>query len=283
SWLIAAACLCLICGPVTPVHSQSISGDILGTVSDQSGSVVPGAKIILTAVGTGSTLTATSDDGGNYLFAQLKPGHYRLEASKEGFQTGTISDIELLVGQRPRVDIVLQIGAITQTVEVSVGGVQLLETQTSSMGQVVQEKPIVELPLNGRNFMQLAILSAGVAPIGTGASPASFWTGAGSGQVTTSVAGLRESNESFLVNGIETRNARFGSVGLRPSIDAIQEFKMQTSNFSAEFGRSSAIVNSTLKSGINALHGTADEVFRNSAMDANDFSLNSAGRPTPQF
>ena len=99
SWLIAAACLCLICGPVTPVHSQSISGDILGTVSDQSGSVVPGAKIILTAVGTGSTLTATSDDGGNYLFAQLKPGHYRLEASKEGFQTGTISDIELLVGQ----------------------------------------------------------------------------------------------------------------------------------------------------------------------------------------
>jgi Carboxypeptidase regulatory-like domain len=279
----ALVCLSLILGQTRWLPAQSISGDILGTVTDQSGSVVPGVKMTLTAVGTGVTLTTTTDEGGSYLFSQLKPGHYRLDATKEGFRTGAISDIQLLVGQRPRVDITLQVGELTQSVEVSVGGVQLLETQTSSMGQVVQEKPIVELPLNGRNFMQLAVLSAGVAPIGTGVSPASFWTGAGNGQVTTSVAGLRESNTSFLVGGIETRNARFGSVGLRPSIDAIQEFKMQTSNFSAEFGRSSAIVNSTLKSGSNALHGTAYEFLRNSSLDANDFFLNSAGRPTPQF
>jgi hypothetical protein len=281
--LVLLVCFYLPLVYTGPAYSQSITGDILGTVQDPSGAVVPAAKVILTGVGTGVAFTATTDDGGNYLFAQIKPGHYRLDVSKEGFQITTISEVELLVGQRPRVDIVLQVGAVTQTVEVSAGGVQLLDTQTAAMGQVIQERPIVDLPLNGRNFMQLAVLSAGVAPILTGVSPASFWTGAGNGQVTTSVAGLRESNESFLVDGIETRNARFGSVGLRPSVDAIQEFKMQTSNFSAEFGRSSAIINTTLKSGSNSLHGTLFEFLRNSDLDANDFFLNSANQSIPPF
>lgn len=281
--LVLLVCFYLPLVYTGPAYSQSITGDILGTVQDPSGAVVPAAKVTLTGVGTGVAFTATTDDGGNYLFAQIKPGHYRLDVSKEGFQITTISDVELLVGQRPRVDIVLQVGAVTQTVEVSAGGVQLLDTQTAAMGQVIQERPIVDLPLNGRNFMQLAVLSAGVAPILTGVSPASFWTGAGNGQVTTSVAGLRESNESFLVDGIETRNARFGSVGLRPSVDAIQEFKMQTSNFSAEFGRSSAIINTTLKSGSNSLHGTLFEFLRNSDLDANDFFLNSANQSIPPF
>jgi Carboxypeptidase regulatory-like domain len=203
-------------------------------VQDSSGAVVPGATITLSAVDTGATQTSTTDSGGNYLFAQLKPGRYSVAVSKEGFQTRTISQVELLVGQRPRVDITLAVGAVAQSVEVSAGGVQLLETQTSTMGQVIQEKPVQELPLNGRNFMQLAVLSPGVAPVGTGVSPATGWVG--QSNVTTSVAGLRESNESFLVDGIESRNARFGSVGLRPSPEAIQEFKMQTSDFSAEFG-----------------------------------------------
>ena len=281
--LVLLVCFYLPLVYTGPAYSQSITGDILGTVQDPSGAVVPAAKVTLTGVGTGVASTATTDDGGNYLFAQIKPGHYRLDVSKEGFQITTISEVELLVGQRPRVDIVLQVGAVTQTVEVSAGGVQLLDTQTAAMGQVIQERPIVDLPLNGRNFMQLAVLSAGVAPILTGVSPASFWTGAGNGQVTTSVAGLRESNESFLVDGIETRNARFGSVGLRPSVDAIQEFKMQTSNFSAEFGRSSAIINTTLKSGSNSLHGTLFEFLRNSDLDANDFFLNSANQSIPPF
>src|SRR5437899_1201053 len=175
----------------------------------------------------------------------------------------------------------LAVGAVAQSVEVSAGGVQLLETQTSTMGQVIQEKPVQELPLNGRNFMQLAVLSPGVAPVGTGVSPATGWVG--QSNVTTSVAGLRESNESFLVDGIESRNARFGSVGLRPSPEAIQEFKMQTSDFSAEFGRSSAIINTTLRSGSNTLHGSAYEFIRNSSLDANDFFLNLASASKPQF
>ncbi len=264
-----------------PGFGQLITGDILGTIQDSTGAVVPGAKVSLTAVDTGHRFEANSDASGGYIFAQLKPGHYKVQASKEGFRTENVSDIDLLVGQRPRVDITLQVGAVAQEIEVSAGGVQLLESQTSAIGEVMQERPVQELPLNGRNFMQLAVLSPGVAPVGTGVSPATIWVG--QSNVTTSVSGLRESNESFLLDGIESRNARFGSVGLRPSPEAIQEFKMQTSNFSAEYGRSAAIINTTLKSGGNALHGSAYEFIRNSALDANNFFLNLAGAPKPQF
>ncbi len=260
---------------------QAITGDILGTVQDSTGAVVPGAKVTLTAVDTGIKLEATSDAGGNYLFAQLKPGAYNLSASKEGFQTQTTSNIELQVGQRPRVDIALQIGAVTQSIEVSAGGVQLLETQTSTVGQVVDNRDVTELPLNGRNFINLMLTTAGVAPLLNGVAEASFWTG--QNMVSNSVAGLRESNESFLVDGIESRSARFGGVGLRPSIDAIQEFNMQTSDFSAEFGRSSTVVNTTLKSGSNHIHGTAFEFIQNSKLDANDFFNNLSGTPNPIF
>ncbi len=265
------------------LFAQAITGDILGTVRDASGAVVPGAKVVLTQTTTGVKFMATTDTGGNYLFAQLKPNRYSLTVSKHGFQSTTVSDIDLLVGQRPRVDVVLQVGSVTETVNVNAGGIQLLDTQTSSMGQVLEDRTIVNLPLNTRNFMQLVTLAAGVSPIGSGNSPASFWTGAGSGQVTASIAGLRESDESFLVNGIETRNSRFGSVGLRPSIDAIQEFKMQTDNFSAETGRSAAVINTTLKSGSNQLHGSLFEFIRNDSLDANDFFFNLVGTRIPHY
>src|SRR5207237_413910 len=127
----------------------------------------------------------------------------------------------------------------------------------------------VELPLNGRNFIQPAQLSAGAVPLGIGVSPASTWTGRG--DTTLSIAGGRESNNSFLVNGIETRNARFGNAGIRPSVDAIQEFKIQRSTFGAEFGRSAAIINTTLKSGTNQWHGSTFEFNRDARFDANDF------------
>jgi hypothetical protein len=262
--------------------SQAITGDILGTIQDASGAIVPSAKVTLTEVNKGLKLEATSDDSGNYLFAQLRPGHYSVQASKEGFETTTVSDIELLVGQRPRVDLTLRVGAVSQKIEVTAGGVQQLDTQTSSLGQVVSDEPIVGLPLNGRSFTQLMYISAGVVPPGiSNASAASTWEG--QSNLTASVAGMRESNESFLVDGIETRNARFGAVGLRPSIDAIQEFKMQTDAFSAQFGRSSAVVNTTLKSGSNSIHGSAYEFIRNNSLDAQSFFLNLSATPLTEF
>src|SRR5579875_134189 len=270
-------------GHIRVLNGQAITGDIVGTVKDSSGGVIPNAKVTLTSTATGVSTTAATDPTGSFLFAQLKPGHYSLTVSKPGFQTTTISDINLLVGQRPEIDVTLKVGQVTQQVTVSAGGVQLLEPHTSSTGQVIQEQAVEQLPLNGRNFMQLVTLGAGVAPIGTGNSPASFWTGRGADQVTASAAGLRESNMSFLVNGIEIRNSRFGSVGFSPSVSAVQEFKDQTSNFSAETGRSSSVINLTYRSGSNHVHGEAYEFLRNSALDANDFFLNEAGTPIPSF
>lgn len=263
-----------------PALTQSITGDILGTVKDTSGAVVPQAKVTLTATDTGIKFEATSNASGDYLFAQLKPGRYAVEASKEGFETATVSDIELLVGQRPRVDVTLRVGTTTQTVEVSAGGVVQLETQTSSMNQITQETAVENLPIVNRNFIGLVALSAGVAPIGQANSPASYWTGAGQGNVTTSVAGGRESDESFIVDGIESRNARFGSANLRPSLDAIQEINVQTSDFSAEYGRSAAVINTTLKSGSNSLHGDVYDYLQNNSLNANDFFSNLDGLRT---
>jgi hypothetical protein len=265
------------------LFAQAITGDILGTVRDASGAVVPRATVLLVQTATGVQWTATTGPAGNYLFAQLKPARYSIRVSKTGFKTTTISDVDLLLGQRPRVDVVLGIGKVTQTVTVNAGGVQLLETQTSSAGLVIQQQPIVQLPLNGRDFMQLTVLVPGVSPILSGNSPATTWTGLASGAASTSVAGMRESNVSYLLDGVETRNARFGSEDMHPSIDALQEFKMQTDAFSAEFGRSSAVVNMTLKAGTNQFHGDAFDFIRNSALDANDFFFNSQHLPIPPY
>ena len=263
--LLVAVCPSLV--------SQSITGDILGTVRDSSGAgaVVPGAKVTLTATDTGISASATTDGEGNYLFAQLKPDSYSVTVSKEGFAVSTVSNITLEIGQRPRVDFALRVGQTTERVEVSAGGAPQLETETSSMGQIIEQKVLQDLPILNRNFIELMTVTAGVAPVGTGTSPASDWTGAGHNEVTASVAGGRESNESFLVNGIESRNARFGSANLRPSFDAVQEMEVKTNNFSSEYGRSGGVVLITMKSGANAFHGDVFEYFRNDALNANDF------------
>jgi len=263
-----------------PGYGQAITGDILGTVYDSTKAVVPSAKVTLTAVDTGIKFEAPSDDAGNYLFASLKPGRYSVQASKEGFQTSEVTNIDLLVGGRPRVDIILQVGAVSQTVEVIASGLAQLETQTSSMSQVTEETAVANLPIVGRDFIDLVALSAGVAPIGQGNSPAASWVGP-SGHTTTSVAGLRETNESFIVDGIESRNARFGSANLRPSFDSIQEINVQTSDFSAEYGKSAAVINTTLRSGSNDFHGSAYDYVENDILNSNSFFNNLASLPKP--
>lgn len=261
------------------LSGQSITGDILGTARDSSGAVVPEAKVTLRATDTGITTTATTDGDGNYLFAQLKPGRYSVTVAKEGFATSTVTSIGLEIGRRPRVDFALKVGQATEKVEVSAGGAPQLESETSSMGQVLEEKVVQDLPILDRNFVQLMTITAGVAPIGAGQSPAATWTGTKGGDTTASVAGGRESNVSFLVNGIESRNARFGSANLRPSFDAIQEVEVKTNNFSSEYGRSGGVTLITLKSGANAFHGDVFDYFRNDDLNANDFFSNLNGQP----
>ena len=245
-------------------NAQSISGDLVVRVVDPSDLAVPGAAVTLTEVETGVMQSAVTDAQGTYLFGQLKPGVYKLEVTTSGFKSTNVQDIRIQVGQRARVDVKLVVATVAEDVTVSAAAATLINAESAAIGQVVDSKVMVELPLNGRNFIQLAQLSAGAMPIGIGVSPASSWTGRG--DTTLSIAGGRESNNSFLVNGIETRNARFGNAGIRPSIDAIQEVKIQRSTFGAEFGRSAAIINTTIKSGTNQWHGSVFEFNRDDAL-----------------
>lgn len=280
---------CLFLGKSSPLFSQILTGDILGTVRDVSGAVVPGAKVTLAEQTTNVSETTNTDAGGEYLFARLKPGIYRVDVVQKGFQGETVSDIELLVGQRPRIDVSLKLGTLAQKVDVSAGGVQLVDTQTSSTGQVIQSKPIVELPLNGRNFLQLTLLSAGVLPTGTGLCVACTWSGTSptantvGATVTMVVDGTRPTDNSYLLDGFETRNDAYGGVGFTPSVDAIQEFKLQTGTFSAEAGNSASLVSTVLKSGTNSIHGTLYEFVRNDLFDSNNFFNNLNGRRNPHY
>jgi hypothetical protein len=259
--------------------AQTISGDLVVNVTDQSGSAVVNSKLTLIEVETRVKHDSVTDTLGNVLFFQLKPGQYQLEVEAPGFRRTELNDIRIQVGQRARVDVSLQVGQLTESVTVSAAGATLLNAESAALGQVLDQRSIVDLPLSGRNFIQLAALSAGAIPVGIANSPASSWTGRS--DMTLSIAGGRESNNSFLLNGIETRNARFGSVGIRPSIEAIQEFKIQRSTFGAEFGRSAAIINTTMRAGTNDLHGSVFDFFQNRELNANDFFLNRTSRPKP--
>ncbi|HYI92862.1 MAG TPA: TonB-dependent receptor [Bryobacteraceae bacterium] len=268
--------LALLGGGVSGLRAQTISGDLVVAVVDQSDLAVSGATLELIQRDTNIGQKAQTDSLGLYLFSQLKPGQYQLNVTMAGFQRTLVDDIRVQVGQRARIDVKLNVSQVTETVTVSAAGATLINAESAAIGQVMETRSIVELPLSGRNFIQLAQLTAGAIPIGIANSPATSWTGRS--DTTLSIAGGRESNNSFLLNGIETRNARFGNAGIRPSIDAIQEFNIQRSTFGAEFGRSAAVVNTTMKSGTNAIHGSVFEFFRNKELDANDFFLNRTGR-----
>lgn len=259
--------------------AQTISGDLVVSVVDPSGAAVADSKLTLVEVDTSIKHESVTDSLGNALFYQLKPGLYQLAVEASGFRKSEVSDIRIQVGQRARVDVKLQVGAVNESVTVSAESTTLLNAESAALGQVLDQRSIINLPLSGRNFIQLAALSAGAIPIGIANSPASSWTGRG--DMTLSIAGGRESNNSFLLNGIETRNARFGSVGVRPSIEAIQEFKIQRSTFGAEFGRSAAIINTTMRAGTNQLHGSVFDFFQNRELNANDFFLNRTNRAKP--
>jgi Carboxypeptidase regulatory-like domain len=259
---------------------QSITGDLVVNVTDPSSGVVSGAKLTLTHTDTNVQFTAETDTLGNSVLPQLKPGRYTLDVSAPGFRKENVTDIVVAIGQRAQVNVKLTLGAVTETVSVS-GTAETLLAENASVGQVISSQSIVDLPLNGRNFIQLAQISAGAAPIGNGTSPATSWTGRTDS--TLSIDGGRETNNSFLVNGIETRNSRFGSAGIRPSADAIEEFSVQRSTFGAEFGRSSAIINTTIRSGTNGLHLAVFEFLRNRNFDANNFFANRAGSTKPAF
>jgi hypothetical protein len=264
TWKLSTLVFCAILLPV-PALPQSITGTILGTVYDSSGSVVPNAKVVATNVAQGSIRETTSDGLGNYIFNQLPPGPYKVNVTAQGFQSVAVAPFELLVDQRARVDASLQPGAVTEQVNVTAEAT-LLESDTNALGQVVNTRNIRTLPLNGRRFFDLALLSAGAAPQGTTFSSV-VW-----GRVTgVSLAGTRDINVSFLVDGAETRDERYGGTFQFSSVESIQEFKVQQNFVDAQYGQAVALVSAVTASGTNEFHGALYEFLRNNKLDARNF------------
>lgn len=262
------------------LKGQTPTAQVTGIITDASGAVVPNAKIDLEEVNTGIHSEAVSNDSGNYVVANLKPGDYRITLRKDGFSTITRESINLVVSQVARLDFTLNVGATTQTIDIT-GRAPVLETSTASIGQIVESKAVSDLPLNGRNFLQLAKLSTGVLEAKPGDRAA-----AGGSFIAN---GVRAQLNNFQLDGVDN-NAKIvdqqnsSPVVIQPSVDAVQEFRVETNNYSAEYGYSAgAVVNATIKGGTNQLHGDAFEFLRNNAFDArNYFTAAGTRQPTLQ-
>ena len=247
---------------VVPVSAQT-TGTILGRVADPSGAVVPGAKLTLINTGTNITRALTVPDSGDFTFSQLPPGQYNLAAEHAGFRRDLHNSITLEVGQQARVDITLQIGAVSEQVEVTESA-PLISTESSALGNVVDNKKVVELPLNGRGYLQLAFLQPAVF------APAQSSTLGFRGGMN--VAGSNEVSNQYLLDGIDNNEEASNQPTVTPILDAVQEFRVLTGTYGAEYGRQAGgqiIV--TTKSGSNQRHGAGWDFYRNSVFDARNF------------
>lgn len=250
-------------------HAQSTTGGISGTITDVSGAVIPDANILVLNTATGVAYKTATDAVGSYRVSQLPPGSYTMTIIKSGFDTQKLEPFTLLVDQQLQQNRSLSVGSTETSVSVSAAAL-LIDTEANNQGQVISSQVIANMPLNGRDYLQLAQLSAGVTPIISGmSSPASQWTG--TQVVSIAIAGLREDDTSYLFDGIETRNAWYGAAGLLPSPDFIQEFKVEQSGSSAAYGDGGAFINTVSKSGTNAVHGTVFEYLRNNDFDARNY------------
>lgn len=254
--------------------AQVDTGTVSGLITDKSGSVIPGAIVAVKQDATNLTTTLTSNESGFYSAPSLRPGNYVVSVTRDGFRPQKSAGFDLRVQDRVEVNFQLEVGAVTSEITISAAA-PLLESETSSLGHVVDGKIATELPLNGRNFIQLATLGAGALPSTRTAERDNFVSN-----------GARPIQNSYLLDGIDNKNRILGfdkssSQIVQPIIDAIQEFKVQTSTFSAEFGQAAGgVVNVTMKSGTNELRGNVFEFLRNSKMDATPyFQPASGGKP----
>jgi hypothetical protein len=254
----------LACVVAWPAIAVGPTGTIVGTVADPSEAVIPSAQITVRNQGTNAMREVQTDGDGDFSVPLLPPGVYEVSAEKDGFRRSVYSGVNLNVDQTVRVDFVLQVGQPSEHVVVT-ESVPLVQTDTSTLGQVIERKQVSELPLNERNFLTFALLVPG-GQLPVQGSQNSTQGGA------ISVNGAREQSNDFLLDGVDNNDLYINQYSVLPSVDAIQEFKVQSSDYSAEFGRSSgAQVNVVLKSGTNQFHGSGFEFVRNRNMDAKNF------------
>jgi hypothetical protein len=264
----------LVCA--VPGFAQTTSTEVLGTVTDATGAVVPGAEVSLLRVATGERRQTKTDATGNYSFPLIEIGDYTVTVAMQGFKTQTQTGINVSYQQKARVNVVLEVGATTDRVEVIATGVEL-KTDDAAVSTTIERRRVQELPLLGRNFASLAILTPGVqygTRMGQNVqAPTGFpFPGAAT---TLSANGQRDANQNISMDGVVATEPLVNQVLFNPSVDAIEEVKIQTGSVSAEYGQNNgAVVQIALKSGTNDLHGTFFDFMRNNVLDARDYFLN---------
>ena len=265
----------LLVGLVSPAQAQQFNGTLRGVINDSTGAVLPGASVSVTDVATNDTRNVTTDARGSWVLPNLKPGTYRIVVTMDGFKTAALDNVKLDVQGIRDVELQLEVGAAAETVTVS-GQAAAVEVTSSTISQTIENKRMVDLPLNGRNPFALAGLAPGVAPTSNngGSSP--------------SISGGRNATSEVAIDGVSNVNAENNvsilDLNYTPSVDAVQEFSVQTNAVSAEFGRlGGGVINLITKSGSNALRFTAWEFARNAKMDATNFFTNRNNGRKPSF
>lgn len=281
--LRALGCLFLLTAAAALAQVERAS--VVGTVTDETGAAMAGVEVTVTNEGTNTSVRLTTDESGAYSAVNLIPASYSVTASKAGFRNVAFRNFVLQVGQAARLDIRMQVGNVEQTVEVQ-GSLPLLQTESASVGQVIGQEAVQALPLNGRNFVQLAILAPGVSGldyaqpnmINSGRRPDELRPGGTALQAN----GASNFSNQVLLDGIDNSEMISQTFIVRPAVEGIQEFKVLTNNAGAEYGRAlGAVVVVTSKSGTNNLHGSLFEFFRNEKLDARNFFARPGQRIPP--
>jgi hypothetical protein len=281
-FVVRAVFLLLCTGLFLSVHAQtSTVGNISGTVRDPQGAAVPKAEVVIQEERTGQSRTVTTDDNGRYSAPSMPVGRYTVSVAPQGFKKTVNSGVDLHISENVVIDLTLEVGQVNEVVTVTSEAAQV-ETRSGEVSSLVSEKQVTELPLNGRNYAQLALLVPGVSPVtqsGAGGAFRTGGTGLDSG-VDMSVNGNASNQNLWTVDGVNNMDVGSNRTLLVfPSIDSIQEFRVERNSFSAEYGQAQgAVVNLITKGGGNAFHGNAFEFLRNDALNANDFFLNRAGQ-----
>ncbi|MFY9675080.1 MAG: carboxypeptidase-like regulatory domain-containing protein, partial [Terriglobales bacterium] len=276
-----------VCLAVVAV-AQTDTARVIGTITDTTGAVLPNATVTITDLGTGRVVTAKTNDTGGYTVNALPIGKYHVDVKMEGFKTSG-ADFTLQVSQVLEISLKLEAGATATTVDVT-GEVPLVDTATSSTGEVIQGREVTELPLNGRNFTQLALLAPGVTRGAYGDEASGGGSGTNSetfrnsetGGAALSANGLRPQADNYMLDGIDNNDALVNTIVFFPPAEAIQEFRVNTSVATAEYGRGGgAIVETSTKSGTNALHGSAFLFRRSGFGEAHDYDPTGSNGNSP--
>jgi len=252
--------------------NAEVTGTVTGTVTDSSGATIANAPVVLRKANTGLERRVQTNPSGGYEFLAVPVGeNYSVRVEAPGFRAAVQTDIKLEVNQKYRADFKLTVGAVAQTVEVT-GAANQVDTSSTQLGDVIGEKKLTSLPLNGRSYIDLLGLQAGVIPVSSGASQHDRYVSGNGDTGQVSVNGQRETSNSFMVNGGDVGESVQNGASIVPTLDSIEEFRLLTNSFNAEYGRfSGAIVNVVTKSGTNEIHGSLFEFLRYEKLDARNY------------